>query len=425
MKVKVFNRLERLSAFLFFLFLPLQTRVFLSGPASLERTGQGEFIEWTSIFFYISDAFFVAVICLWLFRVFFSRSTIKIDKPAIVLGVVASLFFVSAFGAINEGAAFFRAVKMLELWTLFVWIRSSNIALCFFARPFVASGVFQAIVGIAQFGLQKSLGLTYFAESPLVPLQDNVAHITGASGKLIRAYGLVPSPNVFAFFMVATIFFLIFLYIKNKINLYLYATLSFIVCLALILSFSRASITSGVLFLFVFAVFLFNSKNIKRQLVFRSFSVLVFSFLASSALFFENLRERFFEAIKRDNAVSERVDLYEVAASFKPDIFSGYGGGNITLLDDRFVQPIHNSFLMIFYEAGILAGVLFFSVMLYALWKNARALTLNSSLLFCLLGTIMLIGMADHFFVTLQQGGLVLWIIAALAFNEREKSDII
>jgi hypothetical protein len=71
----------------------------------------------------------------------------------------------------------------------------------------MAGGFIQAVLGIAQFISQSSLGLSFLKESILSPSGAGVAKILLAEESLIRAYGLFPHPNILAGFLGITILF--------------------------------------------------------------------------------------------------------------------------------------------------------------------------------------------------------------------------
>ena len=121
--------------------------------------------------------------------------------------------FVSIIWSQNQNIAFFRSIKLLEYYLLYIYIvfrfipykikttglwNSFILIILFF-------GLSEAIIGIVQFAIQHSIGLFWLKESLISPNIDGVAKIVISGHKYIRAYGLFPHPNIFGGFLLLTI----------------------------------------------------------------------------------------------------------------------------------------------------------------------------------------------------------------------------
>ncbi|MFZ2188438.1 MAG: O-antigen ligase family protein [Candidatus Moraniibacteriota bacterium] len=87
-----------------------------------------------------------------------------------------------------------------------------NAAIVFFGIIMI-TGITQALIGIAQFILQHSIGLFWLKESLIGPDIAGVAKIIANYHPLIRAYGLFPHPNLLGGFLFFSII-MTMLYIK-------------------------------------------------------------------------------------------------------------------------------------------------------------------------------------------------------------------
>ncbi|MDC0449238.1 hypothetical protein OAL67_01385, partial [bacterium] len=76
--------------------------------------------------------------------------------------------------------------------------------------------------------------------------------------------------------------------------------------------------------------------------------------------------------------------------------------------DIRFNQPVHNIFILTQLESGIFG--LFFFVMLLTICVK-KALVSRHTLLLISLIQIMFLGSFDHYFITIHQTQLFLWLI--------------
>jgi O-antigen ligase len=87
--------------------------------------------------------------------------------------------------------------------------------------------------------------------------------------------------------------------------------------------------------------------------------------------------------------------------------------------DIRFVQPVHNIFILLFVEVGVLA-LLSFGYLMYLLIKVSSGLPV---LFMIWLMHIMLLGSFDHYFITMPQTLVFLFIIFGM-INSLDKKRI-
>jgi O-antigen ligase len=103
----------------------------------------------------------------------------------------------------------------------------------------------------------------------------------------------------------------------------------------------------------------------------------------------------------------------------------GSGAGNFTVwlkskqpnLPEYLYQPVHNIYLLLYSELGILGLITFLSLIGYAFYdfyhsyKFQKLFHYSFILVFV---SILLIGLFDHFLWTIQQGRFILWLSIAL-----------
>ena len=150
---------------------------------------------------------------------------------------------------------------MSPLFKLLVWIFLGIISGWYLRlrRIFIGLailGFFQSLVGFFQFVFHKSLGLYFLGESFLSPLNGELARVFIGGGRLLRAYGTFPHPNILAAFLVLSLLSTYFLYRKKFFILFLF--LIFINWLGLVLTFSRAGWIIG---LMVSIIFFITNRN--------------------------------------------------------------------------------------------------------------------------------------------------------------------
>ena len=127
-----------------------------------------------------------------------------------------------------------------------------------------------------------------------------------------------------------------------------------------------------------------------------------------------------------EEAVTQRIFYNEIAGEMtqaKPWLGGGIGQFVANLKKSQkfypnyFYQPVHNIYLLISSEVGIL-GLLTFLIFLMFRIKEilndpSPRLRIKFGLL-VFLGVFLVIGLLDHFLWTLQQGSLTLWLVLAV-----------
>lgn len=403
-------RIERVVAFVFLLTLPLQTRLFLFGPTSPADVAQGAvFYEWLSGFLYVSDIALLVLLAVWGMRILRKEATVPFDKITLLVALGIASACATTLWALNTDVALYRNIKLLEGFALFLWARQTNMSTNLFAAAFVVGGVFQALVASAQFLLQRSLGLAWLAESPLSALDSEVAKFVASSGRFIRAYGTLPSPNVLAFFLVLALLFAIFLYLRKQLAAPWFALISFPLLLGLSFTFSRGLVAIGAV-----SVVVLLALSLKEQRIRSTVAILVACTLAAFLPVAGEWYERAFVTVRSDYAVSERVQLNETALYGIAQTPWGVGTGTFTAIHHTLDQPIHNMFLLAAVESGPTFAFVLAALLFYALYTQLKTKNPERMLWVPILVLFIGAGMIDHFLLTLQQGMLAFWVVGGL-----------
>lgn len=420
--------------------IPFQTRLVLRSwglkPDGLAHIGIG-FNEWNAAFLYFTDLLIIALLLLWFLRQFhFYDISQKWDshKKSIfskydwfLIGFLV-ISAISIKNAINPALGFYQLIKLLEFSLLYFYVKSNfnavfNLATAFFV--FLASGIFQAILSIFQYIRQSDLGLRFLGETVLNPDLFNVATFLVNGEKIMRSYGTTPHPNVLAFILFISVFILYFGFtcdrkfirnIQNYIGLSIYGILLF----GFFFTFSR-------IIIFVWLVgFILLIKKLSKRIIITTLAIVVLF----SVLFWPEVLARLYVS-PQEEAVSLRNFYNQIAFQEKP--FFGVGLGNFVNwlkeenpgLAPNFYQPVHNIYLLIFSETGVL-GLTAFLLFYFFLIKNYLSFKLNRlfyhndislyhrNLLFAVFISLLFFGLFDHFLLTLQQGSILFWLIAGL-----------
>ncbi len=526
------SKLEKYLFYALIFFLPWQTRLIL-------KSWNEPFSEWNSVALYLTDIIILAIVFLWVWRIFLKNGNNSPHPPLILRGGAIALFAFLAIGALsllkaqNFWLGFFHEIKLVEMAALFLYVKNNilnpphpsfkkegdelNLSL-FKGRLggifnlFVLSGLLQSLIAIGQFIRQKSFGLSFLDESPLGAGLAGVAKIVVDGEKIIRPYGLTPHPNILAAFLLIAIFCALYLFTEKNKNIQWRAAVGYtailsVLVFAFFLTFSRTVIIIGLAAIFSWLFYsLFKSKNIwpvsiekschsgldpgsrfinldsrfpsfakgfgraqrgndtksvfhRSWFVLNTIAVFAASCLLVIILLWPFLSARFDAGTAlTDQSLNLRVFYNKTALQFiSQNPLFGVGIGNFVtafqtsqpLAETWMYQPAHNIYLLVASEIGIL-GLLAFLILLFFVMLKIYTLSLSngnnnvnpstssrierdsaqgivtSGLWLFVIGFMLIVGMADHFFWTLQQGQLMFWIllgiIAGLAASPRSST---
>ena len=374
---KIKNQPELLFFYLFVLSIPIQTRKVFLGQSLPLADG---FIEYTNFFLYLSDILLVTTLLCWFVKTLnFKEFKAKLRKKTLlILGIFLIWSIFSLTWAGNRQIGFYQVVKLAEFFLLF-WFIIANIRTR--KRLFVTffclflAGFFQSILAIGQYLSQKSLGLRLFGESILAPDKPGVAKIVVEGEKIVRAYGTLPHPNILAGFLILSILAGFALLFRTKINpKWLYMTLSLALSLQILgflLTFSRTAWVGGLIAGLVFLGLIIKKCSLGlefslNKLKIASFGFILLVFIISISLLWPQISSRFYLETG-DQALSQRVFYLKNALNMvKERPLLGIGLGNFTLklpqnLEFWQYQPVHNIFLLISAELGLIGLILFHS----------------------------------------------------------------
>ncbi len=195
-----------------------------------------QFNEYTGIYLYLSDIFLIITLFLWGISILRNKNTnLSIDnailwlKQAITYLPLLLVFwsFISILWSENQNVALFKAIKLLELFLLYLYVifRLFHLTIPLslprrgnegevvnkggviknILHIIIALGFMQAIIGIWQFIIQHPVGLFWLKESLISPNVAGVAKIILDGEKYVRSYGLFPHPNILGGFLILSI----------------------------------------------------------------------------------------------------------------------------------------------------------------------------------------------------------------------------
>jgi len=383
--------------------------------------------------------------------------------------------------------AVYRLATLLEI-AIFVVIAAKSLKnkkwLNLGLLALIINGIFQSILGIAQFIHNGAIGLHILGESFLGPNMAGVAKIIISGEKHIRAYGTMPHSNILAGFLLVPLFVIIAEFIQRKFLLtsslpsplqmggqayqgeggenfpllnkerarvrydnashetlleklpnWFFGLASLIIGTGFLLTFSR----SAFLGIFVGLMFMFwrskrdsirsvwtnsrSSKTFQLSMALILFLVLSYMLARNTSLFSsQSLEERNFY----NNVSHETLLKYPVA---------GVGLGQFVLneyksypnLESWQYQPVHNIYLLIFSELGIVGLVLVFSFLIVLLRRRAKVekeqFLLTYSIIYGVAISFAIISFFDHYFWDIKIGIIIFALPFLFLLGARNRQE--
>lgn len=397
-------------------------------------------------FIYLSDILIIGLLGFWGWRILKDGQEKNAYFAAIKKDFLLGLFLVfsglSIFAAANKGLAIFHFIKLFEFALFYFYIRQNfrYIDINFFSYIFIGSALIQVFIADLQFHFQQSIGglLRYLGESPLSPTISGVAKIDENGIKLIRGYGTFPHPNILAAFLVSAVLMTYSAVLSNaslmrhRINdafqgKMTYLFIFFAVLLGLFLTFSKIALASFIVVCaFLITFIYFKNINFLKSDICKIF----FTTFAIYTSLFIVFNQEIFARFSEEQSISQRIFYSDIAKNaITENPLFGVGIGNFIsyfynthpALPDWQYQPVHNLFLLIASETGIISGFLFIAfiaINIYRFWKNKNNQIFNWIIFFIIINFLILANF-DHYFWTLQQGQILFWLTLGL-LNSRQ-----
>lgn len=371
-------------------------------------------VDYLSPAIYLTDLLVLLLFFLW------AKTKPKINRKTIARLIFLMLFaFVNILLAKNTGAALYKWIKIFEFvffgYYLFS-LKGVDIKKQIM-RPLGLSLLFFSSVGILQFIKQGTIGgLLYFlGERSFTASLPGIALVDIGGSQYLRAYSTFSHPNSLAGFLATGLILLAFSKESRRFKMVVF-TLGLA---ALLFSFSLGALLGLVVVLLFYLTVRILPKILKKGL-------LVIVFLAIVLSLAQTVYSRsYLKADDLTEDVHNRLVLAVAAgelSSSSPIWGVGLNNFIVRLPEIKSVagfsvgrQPVHNIFLLALAEAGI-PGLFLLTLLLT---KAASTAAKNGKILFGLAIIFMVVtGLVDHYWLTLQQNQLLASLVLGLSLRE-------
>lgn len=398
------QRIEKVLLFLTLLFLPTQLGKHFWPPFAFVYSLPVD---------YLSPTLYFWDLLVLMLLIIFVISGKGINKPALNI----FFFFIltqslSIFSSVNISAGLVRMGQYLIAGLFGVYLASLNFSknkpLIFWALLLSVLG--EGILATAQFIKGGTLGFWLLGERTFSISTPGIAKFDFYGVQFLRPYATFPHPNVLAAFLLISVMMLSAL--RGYRKALTAGALVFFAGLVVLLTASRSVILAG----FIAAAILLKNKG-RMVLLLVTLILLPLLYTRFSSVW--NFDQ--FTLIRREELSLIALSLW----SKSPVLGVGLNNFIVATSDlllsgpSRFLQPVHNIFLLALSEAGLIGLTGLISLIgfpVFMLFKlNPKPYPLNPALL--VWGIIIFLGMFDHYFLTLPQGYRLLFLVWGLSFS--------
>lgn len=410
------SRLEIFLNYLLIFLLPTQLAIHFWPSFSFVF---GIRVDYLSPTIYLTDVLFLLVFSLWAKKAYKQiLFFVNKHKRYIYLFVLLALF--NSFFSISFFPSIIKWIKLLEVivFGYYIWERRDVFKSKTTLTVLYYSLIFFSVIGICQFALGKTLGgpMYLLGERSFDISTPGIALVEIAGRNFMRAYSTFSHPNSFAGYLGVGLILLILNYSPKELSKKIIGF--FIILLAFVLAFSTSAFL-GISFCLLILL-------IRRKTFINTKTVLIIPlmFLIVSLMLPFVSKIILSDKIKLPQNISQRLDLSIGAGKIISQKFLMGGGLNTFVINASTIennnyyfwalQPVHNIYLLFFSETGIFGLLLTYFLIVKVLQKS---FCLNKPVFLSII-FILVTGLLDHYWITLQQNIFLLAFVFGKSFRE-------
>jgi hypothetical protein len=435
--------LERIIFYLLILFLPTQLGKHFWTDFSYVS---GIRIDYLAPTVYVTDILLVTLFILSLVRwgknlknkPYNVQRQVK-SKNSIIL-ILAFLFLcATVFISSRSLLSLYGLIKVTEFTFLIFYLAKAirtTMQLQKIAILFAVSSLFESLLAIVQYIHQGSLnGIFYFfGERAFTGATPGIANADIGGVLVLRPYGTFSHPNVLAgYLLISLVLIWSFVFISKRQWTRILGIISLIVgSIALLLTFGRVAILLwGILVVCLLGKVLFTRiDSVKVRTLIIAVIIIGLAMIALLPITHDVIL-RFSQTSLSDESVTEREELLSTALTMiRQHPFFGVGLYNFIpamaplqkpMPLGLYLQPVHNIFVLVAAQTGIVGTGFFIWLLAATVARIKKQAVRIKGTFFVLLLIILVTGMFDHYWLTLQQGQLLFALVLGLCWTKIQK----
>lgn len=390
-------------------------------------------VDYLSPAFYLTDFLILVLFISWLKRKNLKKLLITILTRKIIWLAFFAYLSLNILFSNNPLLGLYGFIKILELLFLGCYVAGnikSKKELATIAVIFSFAVIAESLLAIVQYIHQGSInGFLYFlGERKFTAATPGIANASINGELILRPYATFPHPNVLAGFLLCSLI-IIYSWFEDQNNImkkFLKTTSLLLGSVALFLTLSRIAIVLWVLLVIAISVKkIIKQKSQKTPFLIPGFLSLILA-ICISLFIFTPVLPRLQNTRLTEESIAQRLQLLQSTFTIilSRPLF-GVGLNNFIpslshvqkpLSPTLYLQPVHNIFLLTTAELGVI-GTAFFLFFIFQTYMHAKNSSINKRLfLVILLSAILILGLFDHYWLTLQQGQLLFALILGLCW---------
>lgn len=313
----------------------------------------------------------IAVLVIRSSRTEASSLALRLGAIAIVVMILGTTFV--SFGAYSLATL----IHVVLAFALFFLLLSEEVSFPIVFLAFVFGLLPSIVSGFIQVFSGASPASSWFGLASRSAMQLGDAVFTLDGERVLRAYGTFSHPNVFAGYLGVALFGWWYALAQfrshwsRKVYIFLGSFGTLLLIAGLLVTGSRSAFLGVLLGIVLFAVSRLVRSSRARAVVLSAIAFgVVGTALFSSVVFADVAADLRGGGVHEERSLTERISLYEEYVPFVQAMnpWIGYGAGSYVLSYANFdagkavyeYQPIHNAWLLMFAEVGVLGAISLF-----------------------------------------------------------------
>ena len=304
---------------------------------------------------------------------------LKILDFYILLLLLLIMAVISIFFSADKNVALYYLLRLVEGFGLLLLVVNFKFSYLNTAGVLVLAGVVQSTLGIYQALTQQVVANKWLGMAEQLPQTPGVSVIENGPMRWLRAYGSLPHPNILAGFLVVCFLLLVITLILAR---YKWEKVLLWICLPIILSglfltFSKSAFLALGIGLFFLIIFILLSRDLKAKKILSGITLVMFVTIGLLSIAFKAPLLTRLQGESRTEVFSQHdraLYLEQAKTLISQNLLTGVGLGNYTLAvynqsekAPGEYQPVHNVYLMVAAELGILGFIIFILIIIEAL----------------------------------------------------------